>query len=91
MIGTVHHKFHAFGDSTELSDDQFVANEVVEMGDMLFKLVGTIHVIVISLVADDNVRIFNHILDIAQARNLWIRESLVWIGSIHDCFLFEIT
>ena len=52
MIGTVHHKFHSFGDSTELSDDQFVADEVVEMGDMLLKLVGTIHIVVISILAD---------------------------------------
>ena len=63
MIGTIHHELHAFGNSTELTDNQFVANEVVEVCDVLLKLVGTIRIIVIGVVADNDARILYHVLD----------------------------
>ena len=44
MIGSIHDKLHALGNSTELANNQPVAYEIVEMSDMLLELVSTIHI-----------------------------------------------
>jgi hypothetical protein len=63
VIGTVHHKLHALGNGTELTDNQFVADKVVEMRDVLLKLVSTIHIVIVGVIANDNTWILHHILD----------------------------
>ena len=81
VISTIHHKFHPFGNGAELADYQPVANEVVEVGDMLLELVGTIHIIIVCIVADDDTRVLHYVLDEAETREIGIRECLVGVGS----------
>ena len=85
MIGPVHHKLHTFGNGTELPDYQLVTNEVVKVCDVFLKLVSTINIIVIGIVSDDDTRILYHILDVTEAWNVRIRESLVGVWPIHYC------
>ena len=49
---------------------------------MLLELVSTIHIIVIGVITDDDTRVLHHVLDEAEAWNLRIRKSLIWIGSV---------
>ena len=87
VVGTIHHKLHTFGDSAKLADNQPVANEVVEMSDVLLELVCTIHVIIIGIVANDDTRALHHVLDEAEAWDVGIRESLIGVGSFyHNLF-----
>ena len=54
---------------------------------VLLKLVRTVNVVVVGVVADDDVGILDHVLDVAEAWNVGIRESLVgiWpVDNIHD-------
>ena len=64
VIGTIHHKFHTLGNSTKLADDQLIAYEVVEVSDMLLKLVCSVLIIVISIVTNDDTWVLYYILDI---------------------------
>ena len=82
MIGPVHHKLHTFGNSTELPDNQLVTYEVIEVRDMLLKLVCTVYVIVIGIVTDDDSRVLYHVFDVTEAWNVRIRESLVGVWPV---------
>ena len=82
VIGAIHHKLHPFGNGTELAYNQPIANEVVEMGDVFLKLVSTIHIIVIGIVADDDARVLHHVFDEAEAWDVGIRESLVGVRTL---------
>ncbi len=88
VIGTVHYKLNAFGNGTELSDNQPVANKVVEVSDVLLKLVCTVNIIIIGIVTDDDTWILHHILDEAKSWEVRIRENLVWIWSVHNQHIF---
>ena len=79
--GLDHHELDAFGDGAELPDNQSVSDEIVEVRDMLFKLIRPVHVVIVGVVPDDDARILHHILDVAQAWNLGIRECRIRIGS----------
>jgi hypothetical protein len=83
MIGSIHHKLHAFGNSTEFPDYQLVTDEVVEVCDVLLKLVGTIWIIVIGIVADDDTRVLYNVLDKTESWQVRIWKNLVGVGSIH--------
>ena len=63
VISAIHHELDAFGNGAELPDNQFVSYEVVEMSNVLFKQVRSIHVIIVSIVSNDDTRILHHILD----------------------------
>ena len=89
MIGTVHHKLHTLGNGTELADNQFVANKIVEVSDVLLKLVSTIHIVIVGIIADDDTWILHHILDEAKSWEVRIRENLVWIWSVHFTILIK--
>ena len=67
VVGTIHYKLHPLGNSTELTDNKFVTDKVVEMRDVLLKLVSTIHIIIVGVIADDDTRILHHILDVAES------------------------
>ena len=60
--------------------------EVVEVGYMLLELVGTIHIIIVGIVANDDTRILHHVLDEAEAWDAGIGESLLGVGPVlyHD-------
>ena len=82
MVGSIHHKLYTFGNSAELANNQSVTDEVVEMSDMLLKLIRSIYIIIIGIVAYDNTRILHHVFDEAEARNLRIRKCLIRIGPV---------
>ena len=84
VISAIHYELYTLCNSAELPDDEFVANEIVEMGDVLFKLVRPVHIVIVGVVSDDDARILHHILDVAKARNLRIREGSVRIGPVGD-------
>ena len=88
MIGTVHDKLHTLGNGTELTDNQLIANKIVEVCDMLLELVSTIHIIVIGVVTDDNTWVLHHVLDEAKSWEVRIWENLVWIWSVHNQHIF---
>ena len=79
VVGPVHHELNAFGDGAELPDNQFVADEIVEVCYVFLKLVRTIHVIIVCVVPDDDTGILYHILDKAKTRDLRIWKSRVRI------------
>lgn len=80
----VHYELNPLGDGAELADDQFVADETVKVGDVLLKLVRAVDIVVIGVVANDDVGILDHVLDIAEAWNVGIRERLIWIWLAHQ-------
>src|SRR5574344_214035 len=82
MVGAVHHELDAFGNGAELPDNQFVTDEIVEMGDVLFKLVRTVHVVIVGVVPDDDTRILNHILYEAKTWKIRVREDSVRVGPV---------
>ena len=51
------------GIAFQFPDYQLVTDEVIEVCDVLLKLVSTIHVIVIGIVTDDDTRILYHVFD----------------------------
>ena len=53
VIRSVHQELKAPGNSAELPNNQHVADEVIEMRDVLLKLVRTIQVIVVNVIPDD--------------------------------------
>ena len=88
VVRAVHYEIHTSGNSAEIAYDEPIANEIIEMSYMLLKPVGSIDIIVISLVTDDDSRILYHILYVAHARNSGIREHRIFIGKlIHDFFM----
>jgi hypothetical protein len=82
VIGTIHHKLYPFGDGAELADNQSVTDEVVKVSDVLLELVGPIHIIVIGIVTDDDTRVLHHVLDEAEAWDVGVWESLIWVRSV---------
>ena len=45
------------------TNDKLVAYEIVEVGDVLLKLVRTVHVVIVGIVPNNDTRILHHILD----------------------------
>jgi hypothetical protein len=84
MVSAVHHELDAFGNGAELPDNQSITDEIVEVRNMFLKLVRTVHVVIVSVVSDDDAWILYHILDKAEARDLRIRKDCVRIGSFGD-------
>ena len=84
MIGTIHNKFNTLGNSAELPYNQFVTNEVIEVGDVLFKLVSTIYVIVVGIITNDDAWILHHVLDKANAWQVRIWKNIVRVWPV-DC------
>ena len=82
MIGAVHDELDALGDGAEFPDNQFVADEIIEVCDMLLELIGTVYIIIVRVIPDDDPRILHHILDVAKAGNLRIWECYIRIGPV---------
>jgi hypothetical protein len=80
MVGAIHDELDASGYGAEFPDDQFVADEIVEVCDMLLELIGTVYIIIVRVIPDDDPRILHHILDVAEAGNLRIWECYIRIG-----------
>ena len=84
MIGAVHYKLDAFGNGAKLADDQFVAYERIKMGNVFFKVLAVcLIIVIIGIVADNDVRILYHILDKANAGKVGIRMYFVFVRSNH--------
>lgn len=47
MISAVQHELNALGNGAKLANYQLVANKIVEVRDVLFKQVSTIHIVII--------------------------------------------
>jgi len=86
MVGPIHHKLYAFGNGTELPDNQLVTDEVVEVCDVFLKLVSAIRIIIIGVVTDDDTWVLYHILDKTKSWQFRIWKCLVGIRSIHIIF-----
>ena len=65
MICAIHDKLYSSGNGTEFSDDEFVTNERIKMGYVFLKSIGSVLVIIVGIISDNNVRILDNILDIA--------------------------
>ena len=63
MIGAIHDELDAFGDSAELADDQLVADEGVVVENILEEVLRAFGVVVIGVIADNDIGIINEILD----------------------------
>lgn len=81
MVSAVHHELDAFGNGAELPDNQSITDEIVEVRYVLLELVCAINIIIVGLVSDDDAGILHHILDVAKARNLRIREGKTLFAS----------
>ena len=81
MIRAVHDEFNALCDSSELADNKPVADKIVVVCDVLFKIIRPVRVVVVGVIAYDNIKIFYYIFYEAQAWNVRIREGAVRIGS----------
>ena len=77
----VHDKRHAPGDGAELADDELVAKKWIVVGDALFETLRIHGVIVIGVVADENVGARDGVLDKTDA---WNRR----IGMYGICLLY---
>ena len=84
MISAVHDELDAPGDGAEFPDDQFVADEIIEVCDMLLELVCAINIIIVGVVSDDDAGILHHILDEAKPWKIRIREGSVRVGPVGD-------
>ena len=63
VISAIHHELYTFCYGAELPYDKLITNEIIEMSDVLFKLVCTIHVIIIGIVPNDDTRILYHVFN----------------------------
>ena len=63
VISAIHYELYTFCYGAELPYDKLIANEIIEMSDVLFKLVCTIRVIIISIVPNDDTRILYHVFN----------------------------
>ena len=52
------------------------------MRHVFLELIGAIHIIIVRIIPYDDPRIFHHILDVAEAGNLRIRERHIRIGPV---------
>lgn len=82
MIRSVHNECYPLSNGTEIADYQPVTDKLIEMCDMLLKLVGSIDIIIICIITDNNSWILNYILYEAQTWNCRIRKSLVFIRNL---------
>ena len=69
MVGPIHNESNPLGNGAKVTDYQPVTDEFLEVCDVFLKPVGTVRIIVISIVANDYSRILHHILYVAKARN----------------------
>ena len=77
MVCTVHNKFNACGNLTELSDNELVIIPIIKMRNMAFKFrIGNI-----GEVSDNNIRIRNCRLNIDFFFISGNRMNRVWIGN----------
>ena len=63
VISAIHYELYTFCYGAELPYDKLIANEIIEMSDVLFKLVCTIRVIIISIIPNDDTRILYHVFN----------------------------
>lgn len=63
VVCAVHNELNALCDRAKLSDDQLVSQKLIVVSDMVFKFLRAIHVIVVGIVADNNVRSGYDVLD----------------------------
>lgn len=83
VVGAVHDKFHPLADGAEFADDQLVADKFVVVGDVLFKPFGAVAVVVIGVIADDDVRPRDGVFDKTDTWDIFVGEQLVRVGSLH--------
>ena len=77
MVCAVHDEFDASGDGDELADYELVTHKIVVVGNVFLKgLRPLIHVIVIRIIANDDVWPRNHAFDIAKRFELgvWVNR-----------------
>ena len=67
VIATIHDKLHIRGYHAELSNAQFVANEVEMVFHIAFKILHVFKVMIVRVITYFNVRIFDDVFEKAQA------------------------
>ncbi|MNZ88025.1 hypothetical protein D3C78_1069060 [compost metagenome] len=82
MVRTIHNKFNTFGNRAELPNNELVTNKIIMMSHMLLKLFGTVYIIIIRIITNRNIFSCNHIFDITDAFDLFIRIERIRIRSI---------
>jgi len=80
MICTIHHKLNALCYSAKLSNNQLITKKLIVVSDMVFKFLCPIHIIVVSVLTDYDVRPCNYILDIHNLLDVfvWINVIRIW-------------
>ena len=78
VVCAVHHKLHPFGNRAEFADNQFIADKIIMVGDVMLKLGGIVAVI-IGIIADNNVRVFHYIFDIAKVGEFFVGERFIGV------------
>jgi hypothetical protein len=68
VVGAVHDELDAASNGTELSDDQFVADERIVVQNVAFEIFRVFWIIVITVVTYNNVGIGDSVLDEAYLR-----------------------
>ena len=80
MIGAIHDELNTLCNGTKLSDNQFISKELIVVSDMVFKLFGPTHIIVVSVFSYNNIGLGNHILNIYDLLDvsIWINMIKIW-------------
>src|SRR5699024_10696441 len=73
MVCTVHYKFSPFCNGAKLSDDQLISQEWVVMRHMVFKPLRTVHIVIVGVIANEDVGSCDHILDKNNAFDCLVR------------------
>ena len=87
MVGRSHDKLRAAFDLAEFAYDQFVPeNGIIEQYVVLFKPRGILFVVIISIVADDDIGRFDDVFDKTR-RSVFVWKYRIRAGNIFDFYL----
>lgn len=83
MIGAVHDELRPAGDRAEFPDDQLVADKRVVVEDVALEVLRVLWIVVLRVVADDDVGVGHRVLDEAHLRKTIHRVFICRARSVH--------
>src|SRR5690606_40404622 len=84
MVRAVHDEPDAAGDRAELADDQLVADEREVVENVALEILRIVRIIIVGVIANDDVRVVDGVLDETDLREAFHRMLVVRIGAVQS-------
>ena len=91
MVRAVHDKLYSSRYGAEFADNKLITYKIVMMCDVLLKAFRSVYIVVIAVIAGDNVFARNDVFDIHDLFDVFIRINFIRIRPYHIAPLSQIS